>query len=207
MDVVASRLADLRGDIRNAQRQQRRRAMSRQKRDQDLELHRKVAVRIGMLCTGDTCEALHYLDQKGSKKENGRPWRPEDIVDWMRAEADEPCAVPDAVAEPWAGKEMEAARQFLLENSVYAWVREQNERKGLTPTVKTTVDRYERFAQTSSSESKSFPKTSSGRWKWGTRWATRWQVSRGQLKAGVRLPLEQRRQKATRQKGSTGARA
>ena len=79
-------------------------------------------------------------------------------------------------------------------------MREQNESKGMAPTITRTFAKYESWLGSVAPETRhqKLPKTLAGIWYWGKGWASQWEVTGGMLKANVRLPLEQKRAKAGR---------
>ena len=203
MMAVSQHLAEVSQALRNAQRRKRRMLASHKLKHEAIHFHRQVALHLRQQCEGRTEVALDYLAKQGCHRESGQPWTDEDIREWSHTISVEPSADSDVISdESSISTEFKAAHQFLLESRVYDWVRHQNEAKGLTPMMKHTVARYERIANDSSAatSSKALPKTPSGRWKWGKRWTRRWKVFDAELKAGVRMPLEQRRAKAAQAK-------
>ena len=199
METVSQHLAEARRALRNAQRRKRRVEASQKLKAGAIDFHRRVAVHLRDRCGGRTEVALDYLTRKGCHREGGQPWTSSDVLEWSETISAEPSADAAVIsAAPSPSTELKAAQQFLLERRMYDWVRHQNEVKGLTPTITDTLVQYGRLADDPSAEAEStpLPKTRSGRWKWGKRWTYRWDVGNGDLKAGVRLPLEQRRAKA-----------
>ena len=201
MDALKARLATLNSEIRKAQRRRRSACATEKKKRSPPLFDEKVAAQLTLLCDNDTDAALGYLEQKGCRQSDGQPWSREDVLKWSRKAAGEPSAAEahhdDDVCR---ARQLQTAHQFLLEKKLYLWVREQNESKGLTPTITRTVAKYESLLGSVPPDTRpqKLPKTSAGRWKWGKRWATRWQVAGGLLKADVRLPAEQRQAKARR---------
>ena len=201
MDTLKARLANLQCELRKAQRRKRSACASETKKYGPPLFDEKVAAQLTLLCDNDTDAALGYLAQKGCRQSDGQPWSREHVLEWSRKEASEPSAAQahhdDDVSR---ARHLQTAHQFLLEKKLYLWVREQNETKGLTPTMTRTVAKYESLLESipPGTRPQKLPKTSAGRWKWGKRWATRWQVAGGLLKADVRLPVEQKRAKARR---------
>ena len=198
MEPVSQHLTEVSRALRNAQRRKRRMEAFQKLQDAAIDFHRMVAVHLCQRCEG-TEVAVDYLAKKGCHREGGQAWTSEDVLAWSQTVSAEPSTDHDVIsAEPSASKELMAAQQFLLESRVYDWVRHQNVAKGLTPMMKHILAQYQRLAEDpcAAAGSTPLPKTPGGRWKWGKRWTRRWNVFDGELKAGVRLPLEQRRAKA-----------
>lgn len=93
------------------------------------------------------------------------------------------------------------ARKLLAELSLYRWVRDQNDEKGLAPSKgalwrqwseQSATLEFMNCLESSAVEEKSVR----NRNQWMQRWASRWRVEQGRFKQGARLPLEVLRAKA-----------
>ena len=206
MNVIASRMASLRGDLRKAHRQKRRQTAAAREKESRVQFHKQVAAQLVSLCMGRGDAALQYLEQQNIGRDDEEPWTSSEMLGWARATAAESSTgAEQEAAEPSARLVSEAAERFWAEKQVYQWVRHQNEAKGLTPQLQTTVGKFTEIRQVVDPAEKSpdVPKTVSGKYKWVRRWARRWQVHKGELKAVAWLPLEQRRVKAARLEKNT----
>ena len=97
-------------------------------------------------------------------------------------------------------KAVTAATKFLTEQSLLAWVQQQNSDKGLAPSYAAL---WRQFANEVDKEPISLqgepdapPASDKHKRQRMQRWSRRWRVVQGRYKAGLRLPLETLRQKA-----------
>ena len=97
-------------------------------------------------------------------------------------------------------KAVTAATKFLTEQSLLAWVQQQNSDKGLAPSYAAL---WRQFANEVDKEPSSLqgepdapPASDKHKRQRMQRWSRRWRVVQGRYKAGMRLPLETLRQKA-----------
>ena len=200
MDATKKRLKELQQEVRRVQRQKRKIVADEKKKIVRRSFDEKVAVEICRLCPGSTTEAEHYLNMKGCIRDDGRPWCRESVLQIVAAThvVVEPSAhsVP-AHADGETESIESAAHSYLLNHNTIAWVKEQNEKKGVAPMMQTTLSKYETLKNEVFTKSKksAVPKSKSGRYQWATAWAKAWDVKKGKLKCGSVLPLQQRREK------------
>ena len=161
------------------------------------DYHRRVAVCLCLLGKGGADLATQYL-QRNARGASGDASRALAIAvgRWTRAAVE---GGTDDLLAPLHRVNVVAlrkARRFLQEAKLVDWVRQQNEVKGLAPTAEATLrQHYSRSSGAPLAVDGEMPRTGAGRRKWMCRWAKRWAVSRGMLKAGTVVPLEERRAK------------
>ena len=161
------------------------------------DYHRRVAVCLCLLGKGTAEVATAYL-QRNARGPSGEASRALAIAvgRWTRAAVE---GGSDDLLAPFHRVNVVAlrkARRFLQEAKLVDWVRQQNEVKGLAPTAEATLrQHYSHSSGAPLAVDGEMPRTGAGRRKWMCRWAKRWAVSRGMLKAGTVVPLEERRAK------------
>jgi hypothetical protein len=95
---------------------------------------------------------------------------------------------------------LHVAQTFLRETELHAWIRAQNDQKGLAPSSRSTTNVLRAAtgipgATPDSAQQRQGPVSKTQR-QWLRRWARRWSVFRGRFKAGDKLPTETVRRKA-----------
>lgn len=108
-----------------------------------------------------------------------------------------------APTTPGGKRALEAARKFLAEAELQAWVRRQNAEKGLAPSNDALWERWLGFARpegepASLTTGASRPCRARSRRQWLQRWGRRWRIRAGRFKFGDGLSPEILREKAPR---------
>ena len=199
MDVAQKRLKDLQQEIRKVQRQKRKLLAAENKSKERRSFQRRVAAEICKMSNGSTTEAQQYLQMQGCMRDDGHEWSPENVWDLVASIAVEPCAHgASAAADPQSSLIESAAHTYLLNHNTCAWVRQQNEKKGIAPMMQTTWARYESLQNEVFNKSTgcSLPKGKRGKYKWAEKWAKTWGMKKGKLKCGSVLTPQQRQDKA-----------
>ena len=128
------------------------------------------------------------------------PWSPEHLrqeISILTESAKELLLQP---ATERGERAVSAAMKFLKERALLAWVQNQNNDKGLTPSYAALWRQYsvevDRQPNGLQGEPDAAPASERHKRQRVRRWSRRWRVVQGRYKAGLRLPLETLRQKA-----------
>ena len=193
MEATKRRLKELQQEVHKVQRQKRKLEKVEEKEKMCRTFH------IQVMCKASTTEAQQYLHMQGCMRDDGHAWSRESMLEAVGKTLVEPFAHCCPSSEDHATSDVvKAAQSFLLSSETFRWVKEQNEKKGIAAMMQTTLNKYRRLQTHDFTEAlePNLPKTESGQYKWTRRWARKWKLWKGKLKAGQVLPPEQRRDKA-----------
>jgi hypothetical protein len=159
-------------------------------------LHRRAALSFLQLQQHDASDAVRFLLAEPAATVDVHPCVSKKVHEW-----EEECVAvggedPLQPASRLCVQALKTARAFRRERQLFAWVRHQNEEKGLAPS-NTALWREHVTARVPADTDAAAPgahaRTLRSRNQWIARWSRRWNVRRGFFKAGERLPLETRR--------------
>jgi hypothetical protein len=147
---------------------------------------RSAALRVWALAGYDVATAVEYLRWKG------RRGGEDEVRAWCSgvSESQRLCLASPPDGEQQAHRQLREARKFLEEKAVVAWVKKQNEAKGLAPAPGVILDQVALAAQHCSRRS--------SRCKRLRRVAARWGGRKALFRPSDRVPLEVFRHKAAK---------
>ena len=182
-------------------RQERKRAWARQQRELAATRRRvQQATTILVLHDSDRSWLPAFMRKHGMSGvgEELAAFDQEVCNSFLRMSVDDVNAVRDPPDQQGRTRLREALA-FITEQQLHAWVADQNESRGIAPTVGDTLKRRDELAAAHTEEMGRPPLWSvaaSARYKWGTSFRRRWRLGLRKPHAREAVPLETARQKA-----------
>ena len=151
--------------------------------------------------TSDEDLALAFLREWPQNQRAAAPWTAEHLRQELSSLTEKAKDLLLKPASKLGENALSAATKYLHEKSLFEWTQRQNREKGLAPSYAALWRQFSVEADTRPNslqrESDTPPASDKHKRQRMRRWSRRWRVVQGRYKAGLRLPLETLREKAT----------